>query len=73
VLYGHGLLGTAAQVIAPDSPALVNIAMCATDWIGMAAEDVPNVVSVLQDLSQLSAPRPIASSRGHLNFLFLGR
>jgi len=72
-LYGHGLLGSAGEVLGTGaSAALANIVSCATDWIGMASEDVPNAVRSLQDLSNF----PTLADRlqqGHLNFLFLGR
>ena len=49
-----------------------NFAFCATKWIGMASEDVPNAVFILQDLSRF----PTLADRvqqGLLNTLFLGR
>lgn len=74
-LYGHGLLGDQGEVngslVRPMS-ATYNVAYCATDWIGMAEEDVLNAVSILQDLSRF----PTLADRlqqGFLNFLFLGR
>ena len=45
---------------------------CATKWAGMSADDIPNAVSVLQDLSGF----PTLADRlqqGVLNTLFLGR
>lgn len=72
-LFGHGLLGTADSVVDIGvAAAAINVAFCATDWIGMAAEDVPNVVAVLGDVSRF---RSLADrlQQGHLNFLFLGR
>ena len=45
---------------------------CATDWKGMATEDVPNVGTILNDLSRF----PTLTDRlqqGILNFLYLGR
>ncbi|HZR83219.1 MAG TPA: hypothetical protein VFD92_19150 [Candidatus Binatia bacterium] len=72
-LYGHGLLGTASQVVGVGlAGALVNVAFCATDWIGMAAEDVPNAVAILQDLGKFRSQAD-RLQQGHLNFLFLGR
>jgi hypothetical protein len=72
-LYGHGLLGTAEQVIDIGLlAAVVNVSFCATDWIGMAAMDVPNVVRILQDLSNFRQQAD-RLQQGHLNFLFLGR
>ncbi|MDQ6698477.1 MAG: hypothetical protein M3Z46_13575 [Actinomycetota bacterium] len=73
-LYGHGLLGTASQVIGvgTSSAAVTSRTFCATDWIGMASEDIGNVVAILQDLSKF---RSLADrlQQGILNFLFLGR
>src|SRR4029079_2067539 len=49
-----------------------DVAYCATDWIGMAEEDVPNAIAILQDLSLF----PSLADRlqeGFLNFLVPGR
>ncbi|MEO8690687.1 MAG: hypothetical protein ABI611_21025 [Solirubrobacteraceae bacterium] len=75
VLYGHGLLGDASEVDLAPQRAMVkrfNYAYCATDWKGMAMEDVPNVGTILNDLSRF----PTLTDRmqqGLLNFLYLGR
>ncbi|MEJ7583065.1 MAG: hypothetical protein WKF43_03055 [Acidimicrobiales bacterium] len=73
-LYGHGLLGDADQVggAASRYASASNTTFCATDWIGMASEDVLNAVTILQDLSRF---RSLADrlQQGILNFLFLGR
>src|SRR6185295_6283625 len=74
-LYGHGLLGDQGEVngsLVRTMSATYNVAYCATDWIGMAEEDVGNAVNILQDLSRF----PTLADRlqqGFLNFLFLGR
>jgi hypothetical protein len=74
-LYGHGLLGDASEVDLAPQRAMVkrfNFAYCATDWKGMAMEDVPNVGTILNDLSRF----PTLTDRmqqGLLNFLYLGR
>jgi hypothetical protein len=74
-LYGHGLLGDQSEVngsLVRSMSATYNIAYCATDWIGMAEEDVGNAVNILLDLSRF----PSLADRlqqGILNFLFLGR
>jgi hypothetical protein len=74
-LYGHGLLGDASEV---ESEKLQQVAsdhrmmFCASDWTGMSQSDVPNVLTVLQDLSRF----PTIADRlqqGMLNFLYLGR
>lgn len=75
VLYGHGLLGSRAEVTAPAFQALGNsgnLVLCATDWIGMSSGDIGNVASILQDLSGF----PSLADRlqqGMLDFLLLGR
>jgi hypothetical protein len=74
-LYGHGLLGDASEVdLAPQRAMVKNhgFAYCATDWKGMATEDVPNVGTILNDFSRF----PTLTDRlqqGILNFIFLGR
>ncbi len=74
-LYGHGLLGAPTEI---DSGRLkqymaeANTMFCATPWIGMAQEDIPNVLVSLADLSQLPSI-PDRSQQGFLNFLYLGR
>jgi hypothetical protein len=74
-LYGHGLLGDASEVDLPPQRAMVkdhDFIYCATDWKGMATEDVPNVGTILNDLSRF----PTLTDRmqqGILNFLYLGR
>ncbi|MFD0852817.1 hypothetical protein ACFQ07_11305, partial [Actinomadura adrarensis] len=47
-------------------------AFCATKWIGMASEDVPNVVSALTDLTRFQTVAD-RLQQGMLNFIFLGR
>src|SRR3954454_3215112 len=74
-LYGHGLLGEASQVAGGAQQALASehdIVLCATDWIGMAQEDLPNAVSILADVSRMNTLADRAQ-QGMLNFLFLGR
>jgi hypothetical protein len=74
-LYGHGLLGGAGEVNAGNVQRMGNehdIVFCATDWKGMATEDVPNVATILLDVSNF----PTLADRvqqGMLNFLYLGR
>lgn len=74
-LYGHGLLGSHAEVDASDVRAFAdehNIVFCATDWIGMAEEDLFNAFAILRNMSKMwtLADR---SQQGILNTLFLGR
>src|SRR6185369_17189533 len=60
-MYGHGLLGDRGEVngdLTRKMSANHNIAYCATDWSGMAGEDVGTAISALVDISA---------------FLYLGR
>jgi hypothetical protein len=74
-LYGHGLFGTASEVEAGNVKAMGNehnFVFCATDWVGMAEEDIPNAVAITQDLSNF----PSLADRlqqAMINFLYLGR
>jgi hypothetical protein len=74
-LYGHGLFGNPAEI---DSSALKqymaesSTMFCATPWIGMAQEDIPNVLVALADMSQFPSI-PDRLQQSFLNFLFLGR
>ena len=46
--------------------------LCASDWIGMSGGDLPNTITILQDLSRF----PTLADRlqqGMVNFLCLGR
>ncbi|TDE18931.1 hypothetical protein [Actinomadura sp. 6K520] len=74
-LYGHGLLGSEGEVDAGNVKSMAaehGFVFCATRWIGMSEEDVPNVVSALADLTRF---RTVAdrTQQGLLNFVFLGR
>jgi hypothetical protein len=74
-LYGHGLLGSANEVGAGNVKAMADehgFTFCATDWIGMAAEDIPTVVSSLVDVNRFPAV-PDRLQQGVLDALFLGR
>lgn len=74
-LYGHGLLGGHTEVEAGNIDKMAaenNMVFCATDWIGMATEDIPTVATILQDMSNFPA-LPDRAQQGFLNFLFLGR
>jgi hypothetical protein len=74
-LYGHGLLGDQGEVngsLVRTMSATYNVAYCATDWIGMAEEDVGNAIAILRDLS-LFPSLADRLQQGFLNFLFLGR
>jgi hypothetical protein len=74
-LYGHGLLGDASQVTGGATKSLANehnILLCASDWIGMATEDIPNAISILGDVSRMPSLADRAQ-QGMLNFMYIGR
>lgn len=74
-LYGHGLLGDQDEVNGDLTRKMsrdYNIAYCATNWYGMAGEDVAAAVAALGDLSFFPSI-PDRSQQGFLAFLFLGR
>lgn len=80
-LYGHGLFGQSAYDIkggefgsghVRDMQSEHNIVFCATDWIGMAQDDIVagNIHRILADLSDL--PKQLdRSQQGLLNFMYL--
>jgi hypothetical protein len=76
VLYGHGLLGKETEVLTnPDIPPMAtegNEVLCATPWIGMSAEDIPNAIGVLGDFSGMPT-LPDRLQQGFLDALVLGR
>ena len=64
-LYGHGLFGSAGEVNSISQLQIASehkVVLCASDWIGMSGGDMPNTISILQDLSA-SRSWPTASSR----------
>jgi hypothetical protein len=74
-LYGHGLLGSAGEVAGNNVRAMANehgFVFCATDWTGMSTPDVPNVLSLLQDLSRFPTLADRAQ-QGFVNFMYVGR
>lgn len=74
-LYGHGLLGSGEQVTGGANQSLASehgFVSCATDWSGMSTEDLPNVATLLVDLSRF-ATLADRGQQGMLNFMFLGR
>jgi hypothetical protein len=74
-LYGHGLLGSASEVTAGNVKAMANehrFMFCATDWSGMSTQDLPNIGSILADLSNFSSLADRAQ-QGFVNFMYLGR
>lgn len=74
-LYGHGLLGGQGEVQGGNVKAMAyehGMMFCATDWYGFATTNVPNVLLILQDISNF----PLLgdeTQQGMLNFLLLGR
>jgi hypothetical protein len=74
-LYGHGLFGSSGEVRQgqlQDFGVEHNFTFCATDWAGMATSDVPNVATILTDLSNFNTLADRVQ-QGMLNFLYLGR
>lgn len=75
VVYGHGLLGSADEVDAGNIIDMIDehgYVYCATNWIGMAEEDIGNAARILQDFTGF----PTLADRvqqGILNTLFLAR
>src|SRR5215218_9546447 len=75
-MYGHGLFGDAGEVHTENVRQLGddhNVITCATDFIGMAEEDVgPEAVPALLDISNFP---PLADrlQQGFLDFIYLGR
>jgi hypothetical protein len=74
LLYGHGLLGTPNESSGGSGVQmrLRGFMTCATPWIGMAQEDIPNVLGLLQDLSGFPTLADRAQ-QAFLNFHVVGR
>jgi hypothetical protein len=74
-IYGHGLLGKPTEINQDQLKRLSqdhDFTFCATAEIGMAAEDVPHIATLLQDLSRFSTV-PDRMQQGMLDELYLGR
>jgi len=73
-LYGHGLLGSRTEALGGSTqPLRANGYMpCAVDWTGMATGDVPNVATILTDISLFPSLADRAQ-QGFLEVLVLGR
>ena len=74
-VYGHGLVGTASQVRGGVNGPLTQeheMIACATDEIGMASEDLPEIAEALTELSNFKVV-PDRLQQGLLNELFLAR
>ena len=76
IVYGHGLLGSAAEVYqaSPERDFAENYkaVMCATDEIGMAESDLSTVEAALENVSAFPAI-PDRLQQGLLDELYLGR
>ncbi len=74
MLYGHGLLGSRAEAggSSTEDLRLRGFAVCAVDWWGMSFADLPNVVTMLLDMSNFPSLAD-RSQQGFVNFLYLGR
>ncbi len=74
-IYGHGLLDGHQAVTYDKVPEFSrdhNMLICGADLFGFSTGDVPNVLSVLTDLSHFPVI-PDASQQGLLNYMFLAR
>ena len=74
-LYGHGLLGEATEIDAGNVKSMSNehnFVFCATAWAGFSEEDLPHIISVLNDFSGFNTMAD-RMQQGFLNMLFLGR
>lgn len=73
VVYGHGLLGSRGEVTGLAAISQIGgLNACATDWLGMASEDLGTVAENLAELSGFprQADRML---QGQLAFVLLGR
>ena len=74
-LYGHGLLGSPNEINQSQLRSFGNehnLLFCATPWIGMSSEDIPNAVAILGNLSLL--PSLVDRlQQGYVGFFYLGR
>jgi hypothetical protein len=74
-LYGHGLFGSYNEIGQGQLKNMMaehNFTYCATAWAGMATVDVPNVATILADVSNFNTLADRVQ-QGMLNFLYLGR
>jgi hypothetical protein len=74
-LYGHGLFGGAGEVEAGNVETMAathHVMECATNWFGMATQDVPNAIVDLADLSRFNTLIDRVQ-QGELDFLVLAR
>jgi hypothetical protein len=73
IVYGHGLLGSVSEINGfGDFANQFDTVICATPFIGMASDDVPNVLNVLSNLSTFGSI-PDRLQQSLLDFQFLAR
>ncbi len=75
VVYGHGLLGSADEAESSQvqhTAAELNALYCATNWTGLAEEDIAYAIEALSDISKFPAV-PDRLQQSMINTLFLGR
>ena len=73
VLFGHGLLGSGADVASIKSRAGLDRAVaCGADWIGLSQGDISNAIGTLINLDRFPALAD-RSVQGLIDFLYLGR
>ena len=73
VLFGHGLLGTGADVTAiKGRTGLDKAVACGADWIGLSQGDISNAMGTLINMDRFPALAD-RSMQGLINFLYLGR
>jgi hypothetical protein len=73
VVYGHGLLGDRSEVdFFGTFAGMGTVAACATDWLGMSSEDIPNLAGILAEMGRFGeqADRMLL---GQVAFQMLGR
>jgi hypothetical protein len=75
-LYGHGFLGDPEENLESGHVRSMssehNMLFCATAWAGFSAEDVPNIITVMGDLSRFNTLAD-RMQQGFLQQMFLGR
>ncbi|HJQ85083.1 MAG TPA: hypothetical protein VKA21_13450, partial [Candidatus Binatia bacterium] len=74
-IYGHGLLGSEREVSSGNVQDMANehnFVFCATKWMGMSEDDVPNAITILRNLA-LFPSLTDRLQQGMLNQLYLAR
>ena len=74
--HGHGLLQSGTTIAnAGDVQAMGHengMVICAVSWIGLSQYDIPNILTILEDMSRFVTLAD-RLQQGVLNFMFLGR